>query len=260
MVIGTLNDRILRTGLSVVAALLLSTAAFAQDADGTPEISDDAVTMPVDDSGMVQGDEGPAEGGPDEEINVDIFTTYVVDEVPGDESAGDDGAGDNDWVDDGSGDDGWIDICNTVVCGEDGEPIVGEPGDGGWVDEAPGEEGAGDEGTGDEGTGDDGWVYIDDGEVVIYYLDGVRPLDCPECRDITLDLPVEAYQMSAGGLSDLDAQAGVDVPAVNDVVAAKPTKSRKSRGAASYVGTQADCLAQHPQLPWMCEWQNGAGQ
>ena len=230
MVSGNLNGRILRAGLSVFAALLVSTTAFAQEAtDG----SEDVVMYPVLDGGpIIVVDDGFILGDgvvvDDSGNSDDVITDDGSDEGWTEYDLGDGGTGDGGTGDDGTGDDG--------------------TGDGGTGDGGTGDGGTGDNGTGDNGTGDGGLIVIDDGEVVIYYMYGDRPLDCPECRDLTLDLPVEAYQMSAGG------------PQVADVAAAPTVKPRRSTAAPSMASSAAECLALHPQLPWLCEWQNNTGQ
>jgi hypothetical protein len=205
---GSTGRSALRGGLTLAAAMMMTTAAFGQDQDRSVA---DLPVMMVDVMPVDGGDGSP-------EIVIDdgfVIGDWLDD--PTNDGTGDDGTGD-DWVDDGTGDDG---------TGDD------------WVDD----------GTGDNGTGDD-WVDDgtgDDGEVVIYYLDG-GPILCEDCRADFGDLPMEIYQMSAGTpTADV-----VDAP-----VAAKPRRT-KSHGVAA--GSMAECLADHPQLPWICEWQNGSGQ
>lgn len=193
MVNGVLKTQLLRTGLSVVAALLLSSAAMAEDVVAA---EDAAVTYAVDpvieDDGFVPGDEGDA-GDWDGEKPED---------------------GDWTWVDPGTDDD-------TIIWIDDGACI--------GVGCVP---------------GDDSYTYDgDEGEVVYFELEGPRPEDCPECRD--LDLPVWAYQ--TGG------------PLVTETDSAPAAKPRRSKSAPGLASDAAACLALHPQLPWLCEWQNGAG-
>ncbi len=240
------NTRFWHGGLGLVAALMLTTAALAQDA--APE-GDDRVMAGVDlvvDDGSVQNwhDLAPDDGG----IAIDEpAPTDGTDPVEGDggDQTGDpandgsdvgvdDGSGDEVWIDDGSGDgvdDGWVD---------DGS------GDDGWVDD--GTDGGVDDGT-DGGTGtdgsDDGVVPGDD--VTIYNMDG-GPERCIDC-DVGLgDLPPEAYQMSAGG----PIVAPADAPVAHK--ANRPT----THGLA--MSAMHECLVLHPQAAWICEWQNGAGQ
>ncbi len=49
--------------------------------------------------------------------------------------------------------------------------------------------------------------------------------------------------------------AGVPQPNERTVKA-----SKQHRAAPTFVFNAAQCLAQHPQLPWLCGWQNGVGQ
>ena len=191
MLIGNFNRLMLRGGLTLAAALMVTTAVFGQDQPGPGE---DIVLNPID---MVVDDgSGIGVGGwPDDPV----------------------GDGSDDGFDGGSGD----------GTGDDGTGA-----------------GTGDDGTG-AGTGDDGGV-VDEGEVVIYYFDG-GPVLCADCEVGITGLPVEAHQSDAFG----------PLAAGNAAPAAKPRASARQPVAAS---NMADCLALHPQLPWICEWQNGAGQ
>jgi hypothetical protein len=223
MTAGNLNKTILRSGVSIVAALLLSTAVFAQDATdgaGPDPLTDqinvqnwhDLTTIDVatggDDQGIAVGEPDPTAGGePD----------VVVDDGTGGDPADDPMV--DPMVDDGTGD------------GSTGDPT--------------GTDGTGTDGIGDGSTGDGG-VVVDDGEVLIYYMDG-GPEFCAECDFQTVDLSAEAFQ------------TGVNVPQVT-AHAAPAAKPRRSKAHPIVSSVAASCLAQHPQLPWLCEWQNGAGQ
>ena len=184
--------------MSVVAALMLSSTGFAQDAGSGDSIDlsavDNVAVQVVDDPNAAVGDgsEGIAVGEPDP-------------------------SGDGTVVDDGSGGDG------TVV--DDGSG-----GDGTVVDDGSG-------GDGTDGGTDGGIVYATDdgaggcGSCIFENTAGVGPLVIPRTqgdnhRTLTL-VP------SASG--DAARQTAV------------------AHGSAS-------CLAKHPGLPWMCEWQNGASE
>ena len=196
MLIGNFNRLMLRGGLTLAAALMVTTAVFGQDQPGPGE---DIVLNPID---MVV----------DDGLEIGVGGWPVVP------------------VGDGSGD------------GFDGGAGTGDDGTGAGDVGA----GTGDDGTGaDTGTGD-GVGVVDEGEVVIYYLDG-GPVPCAYCDVGITGLPVEAYQSDAVG----------PLAAGNAAPAAKPRASARQPIAAS---NMADCLALHPQLPWICEWQNGAGQ
>jgi len=232
MIFGNLHGLILRTGLSVVAALMLSTAAMAQDSgDATDEI----VLIAID-PGLGDGDaqnlpdplpgewgEDIATGEPDP--NDDGGPDIVIDDgafLPGDEDTG--------TVKDDTGYD------ETVFVDVIDETTADEGSDDGWVDE----------GWVDDGSGD-GWVsvHIDDDGMV--WFGGERD-SCEGCRgDEVYGLPVEAYQMSAGGMLN-------DGPAE---IAAKP---RKSSAGSTAMKAAAQCLDLYPQQPWLCEWQMGSGQ
>ena len=210
MVTGKLNSRILRAGLSVVAALLLSAPTYAQDTgDGIvvhviePDFLGDGTGFVVDGT----------DGGPD--VAIDEGDYIAVEPEPGEEGLGDDGLVGDGWVGDGWVDDGWVD--EGLDGGYDGEDV------GPYVDLG-------------EGVVDDGMVHI-----------GGNPDFCEACGGAVDDLLVEAYQMSAAGI----------VTDLSVVVAAKP---RKSSAEPTLSNNAAECNALHPQLPWLCEWQNSVGQ
>ncbi|MEO8241496.1 MAG: hypothetical protein ABI832_04240 [bacterium] len=171
-------------GLSVVAALLLGTAAMAQDdtAIGSGDPGDVHVVQTWHDINPAGGDEGIAVGEPDPTSGA------VSDPADGTDVAADDGS---DPVDD----------------------IADDPGDA----------------TGDA-TGDDG--------VTVQYWHDLNP-------DANLADPELAYQNAAG------------VPLPNE---RSRTSSKPNHGTVAVANLASQCLALHPQLPWLCEWQNGAGQ
>jgi hypothetical protein len=226
MVSANKNGRLMQAGLSVFAVMLLSSAAFAQDAieggvdfvmHGPESVADDVGVDPALNVDDTSGDfEGIAVGEPDP--NDDLWPVIIIDPVfvnddvgvipPGEEVSGDD-ASDDESSDEG---DGIIVIDDGLCFGVDCVP------------------------------GDDGYTYDDD--VVYYFLGGPRPDDCPECRD----LPVEIYQMNVGG------------PSVIDSETTSTKKPRRSRVASFTPNNAAECLALYPQLPWLCEWQNTSGQ
>ena len=283
----------LRSGLSLLAALMITTSAWAQDATGgdTPT-TEPAVSVdpaPTDDG--AGGDDGqsgdagePAIGDgdpPDVVIDDGLYIGGWEDDpaAGGDDGTGDDGAGGDDgWVDDGTGDDGWVDD--------------GSGGDDGWVDDGSGDDGWVDDGTGgddgwvDDGTGDDGWVddgsgddgWVDDGtggevvlypidldwnigivvgdDGVVYYLDG-GPVTCATCEG-EIDAPMEEIYQTTGGLGPV-------------VLPVTESSGRSSAAPGSFGATAlarggnaamsvADCLAAYPELPWICVWQFGADQ
>ena len=250
---GIFGRLVMRGGLTLAAAFMMTTAVFGQDQAQTGgEDPTETVDASPGDEGSQTGqepnpeDHGIAEGEPDPNAgdgpDIVIDDGYEIGGWP-DDSFDDGSDGGGDWVDDGSDggtDDGWVD---------DG---TGDGTDDGWVDDGTGD--GTDDGWVDDGSGgsvgDDG--LVDDGEVTIHYLDG-GPVLCADCDGDFGDLPVEAYQMSAGNpLADAAAAGLADAP-----VAAKP---RRNKSQALAVGNMANCLAEHPQLPWICEWQNGAGQ
>ena len=259
------NRLVLRGGLTLVAALMLTTAAFGQDqsdagsgiATDPTDVASDAGTGD-DGSNVAAGGDGNATGEPDPiAVDADVIPDPVIDnggDIPvdgwtGDPVDGGSGDGSGDWVDDGSGDgtgdwvadgsgDGTGDGTGDWV--DDGSGGGTGDGTGDWVDDGSG---GGTDERADAGTGGDG--AINEGEVVIYYMNG-GPVPCAECEVAIADMSVEAYQMSAAS----------PLVAANDAPAAKPRRSASRSVAAS---SMADCLALHPQLPWICEWQNGAG-
>lgn len=207
MVPSDLKRLALRTGLSFAAALMLSTAAFAQDATSGDEVVLNAVDPVVEIDPIFAEDPLPA----------DIEVQFGHDLNPGD----------------GEG----------IAVGEP-DPNGGGTDDGTVVDDRTVQ----DDGSVDPGTDDtSGGEPIDDGTVVIYYMDG-GPIDCVECRDETAGLPDVALEMG-----------GAD-PVVLDHVK-RTTRSRASTLVQmSSVSDVAACLEQYPQLPWICEWQIGASQ
>ena len=243
------NRLMLRGGLTLAAALMLTTAGFGlAQAGGFDEPVTEPVVVVVDDaageygSDVNTGEDAIAVGEPDPsgdgsegvpDVPVDdgsgSGTDVVIDDPVDDGSGG----GTGDWVDGGSGDGtgDWVDDGSGGGTGD---------GTGDWVDDGSG---GGTDDRADAGTGGDG--AINEGEVVIYYLNG-GPVPCAECEVAIADMSVEAYQMSAAS----------PLVAANDAPAAKPRRSASRSVAAS---SMADCLALHPQLPWICEWQNGAG-
>ena len=215
MVTGKLNSRILRAGLSVVAALLLSAPTYAQGTgDGVvvhviePDFLGDGTGFVVDGT----------DGGPD--VAIDDGDYIAVEPEPGDGGLGDDGLVDDGWVGDGWVDDGWVDdgwVDEGLDGGYDGEDV------GPYVDLG-------------EGVVDDGMVHI-----------GGNPDFCEACGGAVDDLLVEAHQMSAAGI-------------VTDLSVVVATKPRKSSAELTLSNNAAECNALHPQLPWLCEWQNSVGQ
>ena len=127
------------SGLSIVAALLLSTAAFAQDA-GSDEGATELNTHPI----IIDGDQSAT-------YDVPVSDDPAVDPA-GDPTGGDNGiaVGEPDPSGDGSADD------------DGGDDPAIDPGT---------DEGA-DPGT-DDGTGIEG-----EGEITIYYMDGGPCIDC----------------------------------------------------------------------------------
>jgi hypothetical protein len=219
MVSFNLNAQLLRAGLSVAAALLLSSAAIAQDAVVVDVDVMYAVDPIIEVDPMIDGDVD--NGITDDGTTDDGWDDGIFDDGS-DDGATDDGSDDG-IVDDGSDDDWLWEDDDTIIWIDDGLCI--------GVGCTPGDE-----------------TDPDAEEGVIYYFGGGRPEDCPECRDLTSDIPVEIYQMSAGG------------PVVTDTETAPAAKPRRNRAASSTASNAAECLALYPQLPWLCEWQNNTGQ
>ncbi len=239
MATGDLNRMILRAGLSVVAALLLSSAGFAQDASGdgrtaTVDLStvDPApVDIAIDPVVTDGGDPGIAVGEPD-----------PTGDGTGDGTVAGDGSGDGTVADDGSGD-------GTVA----GDGTSDGTGDGTVVGDGTGDGTVVGDGTGDgtvvgDGTGDG---------TVISYSDGTS--DCGGC-----EMQNMAGPLLTPALAGTPGKAGHRA-AVAAGVAPAATASASGSGSGNYVAhtpvTRAAqaCLTQHPGLPWLCEWQNGAG-
>ena len=129
------NVPLLRTSASVLAVMLVTSGAYAED-----EIT--AGTDPRDDGVLV--DDGQTQ---DEVI-------FVVDPLPDDIGGGEGG----EVIDDG--------LIIVVVTGDEGTGDDGT-GEDGTGEDGTGDEGTGDEGTGEDGTGDDGTVDGTDGVEII---------------------------------------------------------------------------------------------
>ena len=237
MVTGYKNGTIVRTGLSLVAVLMLSGAAFAGPATATadnavvpePGFGGDLIAVQATDE-VTTGGEGIAVGEPDP--------------TTGDGTGGDPTIGGDPVVDDGTGGDPVVDD-GTGGDGTAGDPSVG---DGTGGDPTVGD------GTGGEVWITDGGVPVDggtidfgDGTVGIYYMDG-GPSRCGGCE----------YQNTAGPLIEPSMTFRGNQPAAHQpqiVTGSDRDVARQpvARGAAA-------CLVQHPGLAWMCEWQSGASQ
>lgn len=220
MRLGNLNKAIMRGGLSVVAALLLTTAGFAQDA-ATDEASAGPVVVqnwhdlnPGGDEGIAVGepdpsggDEGIAVGEPDpngDDTAVDPGDDTSVD--PGDDTATDPGD------DQGGDDDPEIVIDDGLCIGADCTP--------------------------EEGT----VTTTADGGVIMYMNGG--PDACINCNGMPVTTPGRSHNPRA-------VERSHTVPAVNH---------DQSDVALNATASKANCLAQHARATWICEWQNGAGQ
>ena len=192
MVPSDLKRVTLRTGLSLAAALMLSAAAFAQDATTGNEVELNAVD-PV----------------------VEITPIFAVDPLPAEFEVQ---SHDLDPIDDETI---AIDEPDFTVDGTDEAIAIDEP----ELDV--------------DGT--------DESTMVIDALEGGL-IDCVECLYETVGLPGVELEMSGVG------------PVVLDQVK-RSTKSKASISVQMYsVSDAAACLMQYPQLPWICEWQNGTRQ
>lgn len=214
-----MNKAVLRGSLTAVAALLLSTAAFAQDAGGGTD------TVVVQNWQDVNPGEGIAVGEPDPTVDgtatdgTDVATDgtgtdeTATDDVPIDPAGGDDGTGvvDPDPTDDG-----------TVV-DNSGDPAV-------------------------DGTGDGTDPVTGEPEVTIYYMDGGPCIDCNMAGG---GIP----QGHSGNPSPVE-RTLVEGTGVERV---QSTRRHSAATALAAVTTMAQCLSVHPRASWICEWQNGAG-
>lgn len=224
-----MNKAVLRGSLTAVAALLLSTAAFAQDVGGGTDPATDQVVQNWHDLNPAPG-EGIAVGEPDPTVD-GTATGSVGTDVATDSTGTDQTATDDVPIDPAGGGDG------TVVV----EP---DPTDGGTVVDNSGDP-AVDPGTVD---GTDGIVYgTGDGtnpEVTIYSMDGG---------------PCIACNMAGGGIPL--GHSGNPSPVERTLVERVLTTTRHHSAAAALAATtpMAECLAVHPRASWICEWQNGAG-
>ena len=281
MVTGYKNGTIVRTGLSLVAVLMLSGAAFAGPATATagnavvpePGFGGDLIAVQATDE-VTTGGEGIAVGEPDPS----------GDGPGGDQTTGDGtGGGTGDGTDVGTGDgtDGSTGDGTDVGTGDgtDGSTGDGSTGDGstgggtdvgtgdatdggavgdGTVDEVWISDGTGDpvvvDGTGGDPVANDGSVPVEggtidfgDGTVGIYYMDA-GPSRCGGCEHQDTAGPLIQPPMNFRGHQPAAHQPQIVTGSDREV-----TRQPVARGAAA-------CLAQHPGLAWMCEWQSGANQ
>ena len=219
MKLGSMNTLILRGGLTLVAALMLSTAGFAQGADPVPDdeviwINPIDVEIPVEDDFV--------DDNLDDVIIID--DGWVVDDPVEEDPV--DGGGDGGWVDEDPVDGGWVDE----------EPVDD------WVDEEPVDDGW----TGDEGDAGDpvdeggGIIVIDDLWLTVDPIDGLpgEVFDCLGC---------EMQTTAMGGVEVL-------VPSVPRLA----TKGRavSSFGVANRPTSAqyGECVAENPGLAWLCNW------
>lgn len=211
-------------GLSIVAAMLLSTATFAQDT-GT----DDPVTEPVTHQVINDGNQSATDDLP------------VSDDRGADPTDGDQGiaVGEPDPNDDGSAAEPAIDPGT-----DDGKDVGVDEGtvDQGTVDEGTVDESTIDYGTIDNGSVDGGIVDEGDGTVTIYTMDGGP---CIDCNVVVPGRPTNPTEVQRS----LTAKAPVAL-------------IRRHSTAAVFAAPSAmtQCLTAHPRATWICEWQNGAGQ
>ena len=238
MVSDNRNGLILRTGLSLVAALMLSGAACAGQATATtgairvqPVFDRDLITVDVGPQTMHEinpgsTDQGVATGEPDPNGGA------------GDQT-GDGGTGGDPTAGDGTGD-GSGDQATGDGTGDGGGDQATGDGTGGDPSAVDGSgDGSGDQAVGDQTGGDPSALDSGDGSVTVDNMGGIF--------QNTAD-PVMQPQL-----------AGNSHP-----VAAPPSQNlahSAHEGAGQPLAhSGAACLAQHPGLTWMCEWQNGAGQ
>ena len=244
MGLGNLNRAILRGSLSVAAALLLSTAAFAQDV-AVDDGSTDNVTVqtghdlnPAGDEGIAVGDTDPmSRDGTADDGGVIVQDWHDVNPAGGDEGIavgepdpnGD--ATDPAPTDDTSGHDTAGDAGTDVVI-DDGQCVGADCTVDDGTDTTVGD------GTGGDGTGGDG-------EVVIYHMDG-GPGHCIDCN------------VAMGG--EVATPGRPTNPSEVERTHTTPVKRHSSAAALSVTTSMAQCLTLHPRSAWICEWQNGAGQ
>jgi len=227
MGLGMLNKGVLRGGLGIAAALLLSTAVFAQDASGDEGTSSVTTVQNWHDlnPGIAVGEPDPTAGG-DEGIAVGEPDPSGDGSEPDPGDAGDD-AGDGDGPD--------IVIDDGLCIGADCTPDEGtDPGDDHGTDVTETDE------TGTEP------------EVGIYTLDGVGAA-CIDCNIALNDAPVAIGR--PGNHTKVE-RTHTAKPRVH----AGSGSSDGSDVALTTTNAMAQCMSQHARSTWICEWQNGAGQ
>ena len=263
---GYRNGTIVRTGLSLVAMLMLSGAAIAGQATAPggdalvaePGFGGDLIAVQATDD-VASGGEGIAVGEPDpsgdgtgDGTGDDQSTGDGTDAGTGDVSTGD--GTDGDGADLGTGDgtdgstgDGTDDGTGDGTDGSTGDG-TGDGTDDGTVDEVWISDGTGDPVVGDGSIPlDGGSIDFGDGTVGIYYMDG-GPSRCGGCEYQDTAGPLIQPPMNFRGNHPAAHQPQIVTGSDRDV-ARQPV----ARGAAA-------CLVQHPGLAWMCEWQSGASQ
>ena len=223
-------------GLTVVAALMVTTTAYAQDASGGGpavdvivqnwhDINPDATPV-VDpqpgDQGIAIGEPDPTAGG-----GTDPAAGDGTDPTAGDGTDPAAGGGTDPAAGDGSTD-----------------PNAGD----GSTDPTAGD-GSTDPNAGDGSNPTDGGA-VDGGTVTIYYMDG-GATGCDVCAQDHIAVPGAVRPISEVERhhhAGQPAATTVIVPTSHDEVALEPR-----------VHATAACLGAHPALTWMCEWQS-AGQ
>lgn len=249
MTLRMMNTLVLRGGLTIVAALMLSTAGFAQEAEPLPDY-EDIRSDPIDVEIPIEGDLPGDNSGEVIVIEDDGFV-YVppVEVEPGDEGDGsiiiDDG-----WIVDvpPEGDSGYVGgdgDGQTELGDEGGETVI--DGDGSLIDDPVdvGEGGGGEADVTDPaGNGDD---------IVTMYgawsLD--RPIegmagdmsDCGGCEMMSAAAGGGEAMISAAPRSAARSAAMGSAVSRSDVVTNRPT-----------AGQYAECVAENPGLAWLCNW------
>ena len=252
MGLGNTHKAVLRGSLSLVAALLLSTAAFAQDATAGDGSTDQVVVQNWHDINPAAGDEGIAVGEPDpsgDGTSNDSNADQTGDDPNSSGTADDVASGDP--TGDGSTDVVVDDVsCDGADCnvGDGTDPTVG-----------------------------DGTDPVNDGTVYIQQMDG-GPVHCLDCNvamaggpratgtpsEVERSVSSVSSISSASSASSVSAASSVSsVGSVGTVLARSrtaPVKGHRSLAPLFASTSMSDCLALHARSTWICEWQNGAGR
>ena len=214
------NVPLLRTSASVLAVMLVTSGAYAED----------EITAGTGSGGDGSGGDGVLidDGQTQDEV------IFVVDPLPDDIGGGEGG----EVIDDG--------LIIVVVTGDDGtgEDGTGEDGTG---EDGTGEDGTGVDGTGEDGTGDDGTVDGTDGVEII----DIQDFGGGEVGDLPDVLSQDGGMSDCGGCEYQMGAGPTNTPA--------GATAQTSRSDFVSAPVKDICADPELYVAWMCDWQKGLG-